>query len=217
RFETIAWCPVQQPIGRLRAGLRIAVDNKAAQGRAHRQSSHRVSGMSTTREQNNAARVFTKIRLDQRLLDWVHEHHKRYLETRPGGHRAVLRQCELDGLDFRGMDFTDSELLVCRFTGANLRGATFRRANLWGAIFENADLSGADFERADLRGAKVVSANLTDTHLAGADLREGMVIAEGALIDPDHGSSFRSAILRGTNMSQSKLKAADFSGALLDG
>jgi uncharacterized protein YjbI with pentapeptide repeats len=67
----------------------------------------------------NSARVLVNIRFSQDMLVRLHEQHRRYLLTHPGGSRAVLRQCDLAGLDFRGMDFTDAELLGCTFFGAN--------------------------------------------------------------------------------------------------
>src|SRR5579863_2166838 len=95
-----------------------------------------------------------KVRFEQPLLARLQENHKRYVLAQRGGNRAILRQCDLSGLDFRGMDFTDAEMIACNFAGADLRGATFVRANIFTANFDNANLSGADFERADLRGAR---------------------------------------------------------------
>lgn len=164
-----------------------------------------------------APAVLVKARFDAPQIAAIVERHRRYLQNQPGGTRAMLRQCDLSGLNMRAADWTSSELMVCRFDGANLQQAVFRHANLFGARFNNCDLSGADFEKADLRGAKFEHANLTGAHLGGADLREGMVIDNSITLDGDTGSRFTNAILRGTRLPNARCKAVDFSGAICEG
>lgn len=160
--------------------------------------------------------VLVKVRLDANAIAALLERHRRYLRNQSGGARAMLRQCDLSGLDLSGGDWTNSEFLVCKFDGANLQRSVFRHANLFGARFNSSDLSGADFEKADLRGAKFELANLTGAHLGGADLREGMVIDSGVTLDGDTGSRFTNAILKGARLPNARCKAVDFSGAILD-
>jgi len=161
--------------------------------------------------------MLVKLRLDANAVDELLEKHRRYLRNQSGGARAMLRQCDLSGLDLSGGDWTNSEFMVCKFDGATLQRAVFRHANLFGSRFNNCDLSGADFEKADLRGAKFELANLTGAHLGGADLREGMVIDATVTLDGDTGSRFTNAILKGAKLPNARCKAVDFSGALLDG
>lgn len=161
--------------------------------------------------------ALVKVRLDKNAVDALLERHRRYLRNQSGGARAILRQCDLSGLDLSGGDWTNSEFLVCKFDGANLQRSIFRHANLFGARFNNSDLTSADFEKADLRGAKFELANLTGAHLGGADLREGMVIDAGVTLDGDTGSRFTNAILKGAKLPNARCKAVDFSGAILEG
>jgi uncharacterized protein YjbI with pentapeptide repeats len=160
--------------------------------------------------------ALVKVRLDANAVGALLERHRRYLRNQSGGARAILRQCDLSGLDLSGGDWTNSEFLVCKFDGANLQRSIFRHANLFGARFNSCDLSGADFEKADLRGAKFELANLTGAHLGGADLREGMVIDSGVTLDGDTGSRFTNAILKGARLPNARCKSVDFSGAILD-
>ncbi len=161
--------------------------------------------------------MLVKVRLDANAVEVLHERHRRYLRNQSGGARAMLRQCDLSGLDLSGGDWTNSEFLVCKFDGSNLQRTVFRHANLFGARFNNCDLAGADFEKSDLRGAKFELANLTGAHLGGADLREGMVIDAGVTLDGDTGSRFTNAILKGAKLPNARCKAVDFSGAILEG
>lgn len=160
--------------------------------------------------------ALVKIRFDANAIEALQERHRRYLRNQSGGARAILRQCDLSGLDLSGGDWTNSEFLVCKFDGANMQRTIFRHANLFGARFNNSDLTSADFEKADLRGAKFELANLTGAHLGGADLREGMVIDSGVTLDGDTGSRFTNAILKGARLPNARCKAVDFSGAILD-
>ena len=161
--------------------------------------------------------TLVKVRLDATAMAALLERHRRYLHNQSGGARAILRQCDLSGLDLSGSDWTNAEFMVCKFDGSTLQRAVFRHANLFGARFNNCDLSAADFEKADLRGAKFEMANLTGAHLGGADLREGMVIDADVTLDGDTGSRFTNAILKGAKLPNARCKAVDFSGALLEG
>ncbi|HZB90002.1 MAG TPA: pentapeptide repeat-containing protein [Stellaceae bacterium] len=176
-----------------------------------------MSQYTTIAAQPKRPATLIKVKLDAQVLAALLERHRRYLRNQSGGARAILRQCDLSGLDLSGGDWTNSEFLVCKFDGANLQRAVFRHANLFGARFNNCDLSSADFEKADLRGAKFELANLTGAHLGGADLREGMVIEAGVTLDGDTGSRFTNAILRGAKLPNAKCRAVDFSGAILEG
>ena len=161
--------------------------------------------------------MVVKMRLDANAVGELLDKHRRYLRNQSGGARAMLRQCDLSGLDLTGGDWTNSEFMVCKFDGATLERAVFRHANLFGSRFNSGNLSGADFEKADLRGAKFELANLTGAHLGGADLREGMVISADITLDGDTGSRFTNAILKGAKLPNARCKSVDFSGALLDG
>ncbi|HYM02619.1 MAG TPA: pentapeptide repeat-containing protein [Stellaceae bacterium] len=161
--------------------------------------------------------VLVKVRIDAAIIQAVQDRHVKFLRNQSGGQRAMLRQCDLAGLDMHGMDWSESELLVCRFDGANLERAMFRNANLFGAKLNDCNLAGADFAKADLRGAKFERANLSGAHLGGADLREGMVIDGDVTLDGDTASRFTNAILNGTKLNGARCRSVDFSGAILQG
>ena len=115
------------------------------------------------------------------------------------------------------MDLTGAEMLACDLSRARLRNTKLRLAQLYAANFDGANLIGADLEKADLRATAFEHADLTDAKLLGADLRDCAFINERTNeLSAAISSSFRAATLRGTNLSNSKLKSAIFNIAVLD-
>lgn len=156
--------------------------------------------------------------ISQEALRRISDFHIRYLRGVPNGWCVVMKECDLTGLDFRGLNFSQGHFIGCDFAGANLEDAVFKGTNLFGAGFDDANLTRTNFARADLRGARFENAELSGAELAGADLRRGSVIKRGT--DAPSGrenSSFRGAKLLGTNMSECKLQGADFEGADISG
>ena len=157
----------------------------------------------------NGPQVLTGIRLTQQLLQGLHERHVLFVRGVRNGRRLVLRRCDLSGLDFTKMDLTGAELAACDFGGAKFRDAKLRLAQLFAANFDGANLTGANFEKADLRAAAFEHADLTGAKLQGADLRECAFINEKTnVLGEAVPSSFRAALLRGTNMANSKIGRA---------
>ena len=159
------------------------------------------------------------IRVTPEILKRLADAHDRFMRGARLGRRAVLRHCDLSGLDLSNLDFTSAELIGCDFSGADLQKSTFRHANIVGARFHKANLAGSNMARADLRAARFDRADLTGAVLDGADLRRGALVTEGLMptSDTNHSSTFRSALLRGTRLIQSRLKNADFTHAVLRG
>lgn len=94
---------------------------------------------------------------------------------------ARLENCRaeaitLDGADLGEASLCDTELNRASLRRTNLRGADLSGTSLRGADLSGADLRGANLEDADLRGADLRGANLEDADLRGADLR-------GAILD----------------------------------
>lgn len=117
--------------------------------------------------------------------------------------RAILRDADLTGMQFRGCTFFGADLSKATLSGVDCSRADFRRADLSeaeagqavleGCVFKNADLSGAD-----LRGANVVDADLREANLRGADLGD---------------ANLRGADLRRANLQGANLQGADLPGA----
>jgi hypothetical protein len=114
------------------------------------------------------------------------------------GTRPLLRNAQLAGTAFDGIDLRGADL-----RGADLRKALFKRAILRGALFQGACLSGADLRRADLRGTEIISVDARRAILRRADL-SGASLAGSDLT----GSDFRWAVFRQTGLAQTQLSRA---------
>lgn len=99
-------------------------------------------------------------------LKAILEAHKTWLEGKPGGKRADLRNADL-----RNADLSDADLGGADLRDANLRGADLRFADLSCADLSCADLRDADLRNANLRGADLRGTDLRNANLKGADLR----------------------------------------------
>ena len=116
--------------------------------------------------------------------------------------KATLFQAKLDGGEFLGASFKETNLDECTAKAAGLgrtffHKATLRRASLPGATFVNADLSHADFTLAKLPKARMLEANLSHLHASQADMSE---------VD------IREANLDHATFNKACLKAAQFRG-----
>ena len=99
--------------------------------------------------------------------------------------KAELGEADLQGLDFKGSNFSYADLSKANLSGANLRGCDLSFA----------DLSEANLQNADLRGAMLFSANLRQANLQGTHLEKA---------DCDHNTHFPpnfDSITAGVNMS----------------
>ena len=91
--------------------------------------------------------------------------------------KATLFQTKLDGGEFLGSSFKETNLDECTAKNAglgrtNFYKATLKRASLPGATFVNADLSHADLTLAKLPKARMLEANLSHVHASQADMSE---------------------------------------------
>ena len=107
-------------------------------------------------------------RISQDALRRIADFHIRYLRGVPNGWCVVMKECDLTGLDFRGLNFSQGHFIGCDFTSANLEDAVFKGTNLFGAGFDDANLTRTNFARADLRGARFENAELSGAELSGA-------------------------------------------------
>jgi uncharacterized protein YjbI with pentapeptide repeats len=104
----------------------------------------------------------------QKILDL----HKNFLNQKPDGVRADLRNADLRCADLSNADLRSVYLEGADLRGANLRGADLSSADLRSVYLEGADLSSADLRGADLYGADLRDAKLRWADLRGADLRD---------------------------------------------
>jgi uncharacterized protein YjbI with pentapeptide repeats len=111
------------------------------------------------------------LKLTREVLKRVHELHANYLQGRRDGHRARFENCDMSGLDFNHMNFSDAVFLNCDLKQIEGRGVKFVGAILRGSKFDNAILINADFSKADLRSTSFEDAQLMDAVLGRADLR----------------------------------------------
>lgn len=91
------------------------------------------------------------------------------------GKRADFTNCDLDGIDLRGVNlsraiFTNACLTFATLAGAGLRHAKFTGACMWHADLKCADLSGSDINNANLAHVNFGHADLSDVDFTGSDM-----------------------------------------------
>lgn len=182
---------------------------------------HRAREMATQsdarRDPLRDPRAIVGRRISQEALKKLEELNLRFLKGVPNGWCVVMKDCDLSGLDLRSINLSHGHFIACNFENADLEDARFVGANLFSASFDGANLTRTNFSQADLRGACFQNAELSETHLEGADLRRGVVIRAGGVASRREHSTFRNAVMRGTNLSDCKLLDVDFEGAELSG
>ena len=70
-------------------------------------------------------------RITQEELNDLVKLHKRFMEGRNGGRRAILRKVDLSGLSLREEDLRQADFTGCVMQGMDLAGANFREASLY--------------------------------------------------------------------------------------
>jgi len=99
---------------------------------------------------------------------------------------APLQNCQLDGLNLRGIsfdyadmkkaNFKDSFLPECSFIGTELQNACFSGAFLEKVMFGTSDLSFTDFSGAFLKESHFGLANLENTNFSNADIEAAIFL-----------------------------------------
>lgn len=97
---------------------------------------------------------------------------------------AQLPYAYLEGTDFEGATFIDTDL-----SHANLREANLTRANLHRADLRSATLRGAALTGANLTFAELTDADFTDTELTGADFGGTDIIGLLHRVGSPHGEN----------------------------
>jgi uncharacterized protein YjbI with pentapeptide repeats len=142
--------------------------------------------------------------------------------TGTGFTSAKLNNARFDNATLTDAIFTDADLTGATFIGAILTGATLADAMLDGANFTGgAKLGDSDRRRAailsyaNMRGAVLSGANLVNCDLSYAQWYGPEAKGDGGITA--QGASFADANLGALNLSEAKIRDANFTGAILIG
>jgi len=149
--------------------------------------------------QNSQEQTSELERISQDQLDALVTLHKRFLEGRLGGRRAMLKNTDLTGLTLQGQDLRQASFMGCVMVGMDLSQANFQEAALYACDISNSNLNDTRFVRADLRGARIENSSLKGADLEKADLRVGG-IADDSSYDSGQAVNFRGANLSGAKL-----------------
>jgi len=141
-----------------------------------------------------------------------------FRESRSGGRRAVLNECDLSGLTLTGLDFSHADFSGSSFHGTNLRDCRFECATVFGCDFRQADLrEGVHVQRGRSGEFHVLHPEDKPTAVSGADF-SGANLTNASLsgviaIKTD----FSDAIMRGCKLVRAHVRGANFSNCDLEG
>lgn len=124
---------------------------------------------------------------------------------------CVLLSCDASGASFVGAQadnlrvVKDCNLDGANFRGASVKGATLRETSMRGAVFAEADVSGSDFSGSDLTGASFFRATARESRFIRSRL-DGAVLTScnlmSALLSK---ASLQDAVLDGANLFRADL------------
>ncbi|ACL04201.1 pentapeptide repeat protein [Desulfatibacillum aliphaticivorans] len=119
---------------------------------------------------------------------------------------------DLEGVNLRGRNLRDVDLM-----GANLEGAMLLNADLNGANLKRANLKEANLFGADLEGAKLYKANLLGANLEVANFQSANLVKANIMGAIIHKTNLDDGILVGANLKATNLYKASLKGANLMG
>ena len=112
----------------------------------------------------------------------------------------ILKDCILDGADFRSNSFCRSVFDGLDLSSVDLHDAKLEEATFVGAILNDTNLQGAKAMKASFENAKMKKAQLQNAQLNGANFRN---------------ADLQGADLRGADLREADLRGADLKGAIL--
>ncbi|MDE7312408.1 MAG: pentapeptide repeat-containing protein [Eubacterium sp.] len=121
------------------------------------------------------------------------------------------------GLDFSNADLSEIDLRYAGMCHTLLQGTDFQDALLYGTRFCNAVLRDADFRYCQLYEADFTGADLTNARFRAAEGYRGVPDNAGWLFPGYRSISFRNANLSHADFQRTKIRDADFTGAIMDG
>ncbi|CAK0773018.1 secreted effector protein PipB2 [uncultured Gammaproteobacteria bacterium] len=199
-----------------------------------------LTGVDLSQPEFAQAKIVRRLEeIDKPLRDRILEHQQWVVSLSREGRRLVLKDCDLRGLQMKGVDWSAAELLNVDLrdivlTRAKLSMTTFTRSRMTHADLTLAEARGANFSQCLLTGARLVDADFSpvvsvqnqankwftqfvDADLSGADL-SGCRCPEAKFIRANlAGAVLRSANLRGADLSGANLRGADLTGCDLTG
>lgn len=155
-------------------------------------------------------------KITQEEFDKIAKMHEAYLDGKPDGQKADLRNKDLSGIYF-----CDEKMI-----GYNLSGAVLSHCNLDGAFMSFTNLSGADMVGVSVKDAKASDCNFegisayysdwTNTELQRNDFTNGkMMVSKFNAYGNVEDCSFKNAILDGSEISYDFVKNTSFENARL--
>lgn len=124
---------------------------------------------------------------------------------------------DFSGLDFSGADLSEIDLRYADLRRADLTGTDFQDSLLYGTRFCHASLRGADLRYCQIHEADFSGADLTDARLNTTTGYQGVPDKENWTLTGFRPINFRNANLTRADFCRSKIRDADFTGAVMDG
>ena len=84
--------------------------------------------------------------------------------------RLKFREVEIWDMDLTGMDFSDTEFLLCSFQNTILNGVNFENSSVENSLFDGCSMRGANFKNAVMRTGSFRSCDMRACNIEGADL-----------------------------------------------
>ncbi|MFD2206366.1 pentapeptide repeat-containing protein [Kiloniella antarctica] len=122
--------------------------------------------------------------------------------TDPPAQEVNWQRCNMDGLNFDGVDLTSGRLRDTSFIRGSMNNANLQNVSAFRTKFVSTSLIETNFTKASLPEADFTKADLTGVNFTEANLGRARLYK---------------AMLRGANLTKAKLKGADLTKADLSG
>lgn len=124
---------------------------------------------------------------------------------------------DFTGLDFSGADLSEIDLRYSDLRRTALAGTDFQDAMLFGTRFGYANLQGADLRYCQLHESDFTGADLTNAQFTAARAYRGVPDHSQWIITGYRSVSFKEANLTNADFTRTRIRDADFTGAVMDG
>lgn len=124
---------------------------------------------------------------------------------------------DFSGLDFSGSDLSEIDLRYADLRRTTLTGTDFQDSLLYGTRFCHANLRGADLRYCQIHEADFSGADLTDARLNATTGYRGAPDTENWTLTGFRPIHFENANLTRADFRRTKIRDADFTGAVMDG
>ncbi len=124
---------------------------------------------------------------------------------------------DFSGLDFSGADLSEIDLRYSDLRRTTLDGTDFQDSLLYGTRFCHASLRGADLRYCQIHEADFSGADLTDACFRVTTGYRGVPDTETWMLTGFRPINFQNANLTRADFCRTKIRDADFTGAIMDG